>query len=175
MRWPLLLILVMMTAPRTPIFAQMPTYNFGRVPSDQEIRVLDTYTGPMGKELPPGKGTAREGEPLFAKKCIACHGKDGEGNKTAPRIIGGKSTYPFATTIWSFINSAMPRNMAVMGLREGTLSSDEVYALTAYILFKDGVIQQDEVMDAKSLPRVHMPRRDRRLDGQAPPADESKH
>lgn len=175
MRWPLLLILAMSIAPRTPVFAQMPTYNFGRAPSDQEIRALDTYTGPMGKELPPGKGTAREGDPLFAKKCTACHGKDGEGNKTAPRIIGGKSTYPFATTIWSFINSAMPRNMAVMGLRDGTLSTDEVYALTAYILFKDGVIQQDEVMDAKTLPRVHMPRRDQRLDGQAPPPDESKH
>ena len=175
MRWPLLITLIMTMAHGATVFAQMPTYNLGRAPSADETRALDTYTGPMGKELPPGKGTAREGEPLFAKKCTACHGKDGEGNKLAPRIIGGKSTYPFATTIWSFINSAMPRNMAVMGLREGTLSSDEVYALTAYILFKDGVIQQDEVMDAKTLPRVHMPRRDRRLDGQAPPAEDSKH
>ena len=175
MRCTMFLYSIVSAAFGTLIFAQMPTYNLGRAPSAEETRALDTYTGPMGKELPPGKGTAREGEPLFAKKCTACHGKDGEGNKLAPRIIGGKSTYPFATTIWSFINSAMPRNMAVMGLREGTLSSDEVYALTAYILFKDGVIQQDEVMDANTLPRVHMPRRDRRLDGQAPPASVRKH
>ena len=162
------LTLMMVMVAGTAALAQMPTYNVGRAPTKEEIQTADIIAGPSGKELPPGKGTAQEGEGIFMKKCVACHGKNGEGSKIAPQLIGKKPLHPFATTIWSFINSAMPRSMAEIGVRDGTLSPDEVYALTAYLLYKDGVIQESDVMDAKSLPRVHMPTRDRRLDKLVP-------
>ncbi len=76
--------------------------------------------------------------------------------------------HPFATTIWSFINTSMPRNVPDVGLRDGTLTIDEVYSLTAYILYKNKIIKETDVLDAHSLPRVHMPTRDHSLDGLAP-------
>jgi hypothetical protein len=152
--------------------AQMPTYNLGRAPNKEEIQAMDTIISPRGTGLPPGKGTARDGEPLFAKKCVACHGRNGEGSKIASQIIGDVAieNYPFATSIWSFIYNAMPRNQAVVGLRQGTLTTDEVYALTAFILYKDNIIKDDDVIDAQSLPKIRMPSRDRHLDKLAPPA-----
>ena len=145
--------------------AQSPTYGVGRTPTAEEIRALDISIGPTGEELPPGKGTAKEGGPLYrAKGCAGCHGAAGLGG-TAPilkskdpanpnvwargRILPLRA--PFATTVWDFINRGMPLN------REGTLSADEVYALTAYLLFINEVIPEDQVLDAQSLPKVKMP------------------
>ena len=146
----------------------MPTYHLGRVPTEEEVRALDQVVGPAGKELPPGKGTAQEGAAIFAKKCVACHGVNGEGTKLAPRLVKLEPMHPFATTIWSFINTAMPRSVADLGARNGTLSSDEVYALTAFILYKNGIIKEADVMDQRTLPRVHIPVRDRHVEGLAP-------
>ena len=146
--------------------AQSPTYGVGRTPSAEEIRAWDISIGPTGAELPPGRGTAKEGAQLYVQKgCAACHGKTGtEGAapvlKAKPaepsidtwdrgRVLPVRS--PFATTVWDYINRAMPMN------REGTLTADEVYALTAYLLFINDVIKEDEVLDAKSLPKVKMP------------------
>jgi cytochrome c len=173
----LLILLGTFLAGTAAVQAQMPTYNLGRAPTKEEVQTADTIISPMGKGLPPGKGIARDGEPLFAKKCVACHGRNGEGSKIASQIIGDVAieNYPFATSIWSFIYNAMPRNQAVVGLRQGTLTPDEVYALTAFILYKDKVIKDDDVMDAQSLPRVRMPSRDHHLDRLAPPADKTKH
>ena len=154
-----------------PAWAQMPTYNVGRTPTPEEIRAADTAIGPEGKELPPGSGTAKQGAPIFAQKCAACHGPSGEGtNFSAPcgcsRLVGGKGTittanpivtvgsfWPFATTIWDFINRAMPFN------KPGSLTADEVYALTAFLLYRNGIIQETDLLDAKSLPKVQMPNR----------------
>jgi cytochrome c len=145
--------------------AQSPTYGVGRTPSAEEIRASDISIGPTGEELPPGKGTATEGAQLYrAKGCSACHGATGtEG--TAPvlkskdptnpdlwargRILPLRS--PFATSVWDYINRAMPLN------REGTLTADEVYSLTAFLLFINNVIPEDQVLDAQSLPKVKMP------------------
>src|ERR1019366_3367699 len=121
---------------------------------------LDLIAGPAGKELPSGKGSAKEGAVIFAKKCVVCHGRDGEGTKIAPRLAKQDQIHPFATTIWSFINTAMPRDRAEIGVRDGSLSADEVYALTAFILYKNGIIQEGDVLDAQSLPRIRMPTRD---------------
>jgi S-disulfanyl-L-cysteine oxidoreductase SoxD len=146
--------------------AQSPTYGVGRTPSAEEIRAWDISIGPTGAELPSGRGTAKEGAQLYAQKgCAGCHGKTGtEG--PAPELIGkadpSTDTWergrilpiraPFATTVWDFINRAMPLG------REGTLTADEVYALTAFLLYKNAVIKsEDEVMDAQSLPKVKMP------------------
>jgi len=146
--------------------AQSPTYGVGRTPSAEEIRAWDISIGPTGAELPPGRGTAKEGAQLYAQKgCAGCHGKTGtEG--TAPNLVGKADPKtdtwergrilpiraPFATTVWDFINRGMPLG------REGTLTADEVYALTAFLLYKNDVIKsEDEVMDAQSLPKVKMP------------------
>src|SRR6187455_3820086 len=145
--------------------AQGPAFGIGRTPSPEEIKARDISIGPTGEELPPGKGTAKEGAQLYRTKgCAACHGATGlEG--TAPnlkskdpknpdvwargRILPLRA--PFATIVWDYINRGMPLN------REGTLTPDEVYALTAYLLFINGVIPEDEVLDATTLPKVKMP------------------
>jgi len=149
------------------LLAQSPTYHMGRAPTAEEIRSVDTYSGPAGKELAPGKGTAKEGVELFAEKCAHCHGATGKGGQY-PALVTNE-LHPFATTIWSMINSSMPRSIPGIGIRAEKLSTDQVYALTAFILFKNGIIKETDVMDAQSLPRVKMPGRDARLDRLAPP------
>ena len=149
--------------------AQSPTYGVGRTPTPEELRAWDISIGPTGEELPPGRGTAKEGAQVYrAKGCAGCHGAAGTGG-TAPnlkskdpknpdlwargRILPLRA--PFATTVWDYINRAMPLN------REGTLTADEVYSLTAFLLYINDVIPEDEVLDAQSLPKVKMPIGDR--------------
>src|ERR1700757_1876263 len=147
----------------SPAFAQ--SYGVGRTPTAEEIRALDISIGPTGDELPPGRGTAREGAQVFEKQgCIVCHGEAGVGG-SAPALKSKEGEdvpvwkrgrilplrAPFATTVWDFIHRGMPLG------REGTLTADEVYALTAYLLFLNKVIPEDTVLDEKSLPNVKMP------------------
>jgi hypothetical protein len=163
-------------------WTQSPTYGLGRTPSAEEIRAWDISISPTGRELPAGHGTAKEGAVLYVRKgCAACHGPTGSSDGHAPTLIRSKDIQrtssvpclvpcvndasamavhsPFTTTIWDYINRAMPLG------KEGTLSPNEVYALTAFLLFKNDVIREDEVMDAQSLPKVKMPN----LDGFALP------
>ena len=170
MRWPTLLIVAAAVSVSGPaLLAQMPTYGLGRAPTPEEIQAADDVVGPYGRELRPGSGTAREGAAIYARRCVFCHGVDGRGVADFPALVGG-TLHPFATTYWSIINNSMPRALPVGGERDGTLTTDEVYALTAWILFQNGIIEEDTVMNAESLPRVRMPTRDPRLDGWAPPA-----
>ena len=148
----------------SPAIAQSPTYGVGRTPTAEELRRMDISIGPTGEELPPGRGSPKEGAQLYAQKaCIACHGAGGVGG-LAPALVSKKSAdnvwkqdrvlplrSPYATTVWDFINRGMP-----LGL-EGTLKPDEVYSLTAYLLFLNKVIPEDEVLDKQSLPKVKMP------------------
>jgi cytochrome c len=157
-------------------WAQSPTYGVGKTPSAEEIRAWDITISPTGKELPPGHGTAKEGADLYMRKgCAGCHGATGSGGH-APTLISRKGPRPpssvpclspcvndsntmgihspFATTIWDYINRGMPLG------KEGSLSPNEVYALTAFLLYKNDVIREDEVMHAQSLPKVKMPNRD---------------
>jgi len=150
-----------------PAWAQAPQYgNVGRAPTEQEIRAWDIAISLDGKELPPGSGNAQQGAPLFASKCAGCHGPNLEGSRLGPRLMGGKGTintthpektigsyWPFATSVWDYINRAMPR------FQEGSLTADQVYALTAFLLFRNEVIGEAEVMNAQSLPKVQMPNR----------------
>jgi S-disulfanyl-L-cysteine oxidoreductase SoxD len=149
-------------------WAQAPNYkNVGRAPTPDEIRAWDTAVGPAGKELPPGSGTAKEGAEIFANKCAVCHGPAGEGSQMAPRLVGGKGTlttsqpvltigsyWAFATTVYDFIYKAMPRG------QEGSLKPNEAYALTAFLLYKNEIIKETDIIDAKTLPIVKMPNRD---------------
>src|SRR3954462_10248366 len=145
--------------------AQSPTYGVGRTQTAEEIGRMDISIGPTGEELPPGRGTAKEGVHVFEQKgCIACHGPAGLGGM-APELQSKKGQdvpiwkrerilplrSPFATTVWDYINRGMPAG------NEGTLKPDEVYSLTAYLLFINKVISEDEVLDQQSLPKVEMP------------------
>jgi mono/diheme cytochrome c family protein len=160
--------IVLLTA--TASLAQTPSYsNVGRAATKEEIQAWDISVGPDGKGLPPGQGTAKEGAPIFAVKCAVCHGPNGEGAKIGPRVVGGIADtetlttlkpvrtvggyWPYATTVYDFINRAMPRGQS------GTLTANEVYALTAFILAKSNIIKEDDVLDAKTLPKVQMPNR----------------
>jgi cytochrome c len=149
----------------SPAFAQSPTYGLGRTPTAEEIRAADINIGPEGKELPPGHGNAKEGAKVFELQgCVVCHGVAGIGG-LAPALQSKKGQdvpiwkrerilplrAPFATTVWDFIHRGMPVG------REGTLTPNEVYALTAYLLFLNKVIAEDQVLDQESLPKVKMP------------------
>src|SRR5207247_6745573 len=138
--------------------AQSRTYGEGRTPTAEELRAWDISIGHTGEELTQGRGTSKEGAQIYRTKCAVCHGATGiEGkapilkSKAGPagsdvdiwareRILPLRA--PFATTVWDYINRAMPLN------REGTLTADEVYALTAFLLNINGVIPEDEVLDA---------------------------
>ncbi|MEQ8861464.1 MAG: cytochrome c [Pseudomonadales bacterium] len=132
----------------------------------EEIEAANLSVLPDGTGLPPGSGAARDGEQVYAVHCRACHGADGGGGpndalvggigslagEAAQKTIG--SYWPYATTVFDYIRRAMPYQ------QPGTLSADEVYAVTAYLLHQNGIIAVDAVMSAESLPRVEMPNRD---------------
>ena len=156
-------------------WAQSPTYGLGKTPTEDEIRAWDISISPTGKELPPGHGTAKEGAQVYTQKCSICHGATGSEGP-APMVIKRQNPpavpgpclspcirdanvmamhAPYATVIWDFINRGMPFK------QEGSLKPDEVYALTAFILYKNGVIGgEDDVLDQQSLPKVKMPNAD---------------
>jgi len=149
----------------SPAFAQSLTYGVGRTPTAEELRRMDISISPAGEELPPGRGTAKEGAQVYVQKaCIGCHGATGIGG-LAPILRSQKAANdpvwkkerilplrsPYATVVWDFINRGMP-----LGL-EGTLTPNEVYSLTAYLLFLNNVIPEDQVLDKESLPKVRMP------------------
>jgi len=149
--------------------AQGPTYGLGRVPGPEEVKARDIAISPEGKELPPGRGTAVEGAAVYTQKCAACHGPNATGSALHRGLVplgNAKpvkipfSLVPYATTVWDFINRAMPQT------RPGSLTPDEVYAVTAYVLYRNDVIKESDVLDATSLPKVRMPNRDNFLPAQ---------
>jgi len=146
--------------------AQSPKYDVGRPATREEIRDLGTAIAPDGGGLPEGSGTVAAGREVFASRCSKCHGPKGEGDVGAT-LVGGLGTlqtarplktvgsfWPYATTVWDYVNRAMPFD------QPGLLNPPEVYAVVAYVLNLNGIIRDDEVMDARSLPKVKMPNRD---------------
>lgn len=151
----------------TPLPAPSPAaaglFGFGRAPTSDELARVNIDIRPDGQGLPPGGGTPSDGQPIFAAKCASCHGANGEGTAAAPRLMDPSqyrvgvnqptigNYWPYATTVWDYIHRAMPFNAP------GSLSDDEVYALTAYLLAQNQVIGPNDRMDAQSLPKVKMP------------------
>ena len=138
----------------------------GETPSAELIARWDISVAPDGSGLPPGSGSAIEGAPVYALKCGACHGPGGEGLLN-DRLVGGHgsiggpaatktvgSYWPYATTIFDYIRRAMPYP------QPQSLSDNETYALTAYLLYLNDIIDEDAVMNAATLPAVEMPNRD---------------
>ena len=145
--------------------AQSPKYGVGRAPTPEEIKAFDISVAPDGTGLPEGSGTAAQGKEIYASKCAKCHGSAGQGGDEAA-LVGGQGTlrspkplktvgsyWPYATTLYDYIHRAMPFK------QPGTLTPNQVYALCAHILHLNGIVAENAVMDAKSLPQVVMPNR----------------
>jgi S-disulfanyl-L-cysteine oxidoreductase SoxD len=144
-------------------------YGFGTTASEQEIAAIDIDAMPDGRGLPPGSGTYAEGREVYMAQCAACHGEQLEGipELGGDKLIGGRgslasgspvktveSYWPYATTLFDYVKRAMPL------VAPGSLSDDEVYAVSAFILAEAGIIGRDQVMNATTLPEVLMPNRD---------------
>jgi cytochrome c len=140
--------------------------NLGREATPAEIAGWDISIPPDGTGLPPGKGTAAAGAAVYAAKCQSCHGERGAGQPNDP-LVGGQGTlagptpvrtigsyWPYATTVFDYVRRSMPYQ------QPQSLTSDDVYAVTAYLLHLNGVIAEGDVMTAQTLPRVRMPNRD---------------
>ena len=157
------LALAALLLPGTIVLAQNTSSpsGLGRPPTEAELR--DTLIGPDGADLPAGRGTAVDGARVFDRRgCGTCHGPTGiEGPSLA--LVGGQVTtfsnywpiahWPFAPSIWDYIHRVMPYD------RPGILTVDETYAVTAFLLYRNGIIEEDDVMDAETLPMVEMPHR----------------
>lgn len=134
------------------------TFGFGRTATAAEIAAIDIDIMPDGHGLPAGSGNVLTGKNVYEIKCAFCHGKNGtEGPFSV--LVGGDTTkaktignyWPYSTTLFDYIRRAMPYNMP------GSLKDSEVYSLTAFLLYKNKIIDTAAVMDAASLPKVKMP------------------
>jgi len=148
-----------------PALAENP--QFGQAIAPADVASWDISIGPDGAGLPQGRGTAAQGAAVYAAKCQACHGEKGAGGpndtlvggisslapeKTPVKTVG--SYWPYATTLFDYIRRAMPFP------ESKSLTSDETYAVSAYILNLNGIVGTNDVLDAQSLPKVIMPNRD---------------
>ena len=144
--------------------------NLGRPASADEIAAWDTDVMPDGAGLPAGKGTAGQGAAIYKDQCQSCHGENGLGD-SGDQLAGAQhaltdewpektiGTYwPYAPTLFDFIRRSMPMQTP------GSLSDDQTYAVTAYLLYLNHIIGQNDEMNAATLAKVHMPNRDGFID-----------
>ena len=154
-RFPEVLVSVVFMLASFAVFAQSsPPLGIGRIPSFEEMRGWTYSVGPMGKELLPGRGTAKQGAEIYTKSCIFCHGP--EGHNGPYNSLKGTPMLTFATTMWDYINRAMPRSLANAGQQERQLAPNEVYALVAYILYLNGLYGENTVLDEKNITKAIM-------------------
>jgi hypothetical protein len=157
-------------AARAEPLDQSPTFGVGRAPTPKELEAIDIDVTPDGRGLPPGSGTAARGKEVYASRCLICHGPTGvEGPQDL--LVGGQGTlvragagarpvktvgsyWPYATTLWDYLRRAMPFD------HPGTMATDDVYAATAYLLFLNHIVGENDVLTDKTLPQVKMPNRD---------------
>ena len=146
--------------------AQLPTFDVGRQPTPEEVKAWDLTIPADGEGLPPGSGTVTLGKSIYEERCASCHGPKGEDPKYNV-LVGGHGTlatdkplttvgsfWAHAPTLWSYINRSQPID------EPGSLTADQVYAVTAYLLHLNGIIAAHDILDAKTLPQVKMPNRD---------------
>ena len=151
----------------TVSMAQTRSYKIGRPATPEEIRRRDISIAPDGSGLPVGHGTIAQGQRVYQTLCANCHGGRGEGVVEYPALVGGQGTlrgknpvltvgsyWPYATTVWDYVHRAMPYQ------RPGSLTADETYAVTAFLLYLNGIVDEKAVLSEQTLPRVKMPNRD---------------
>jgi cytochrome c len=140
-------------------------YGIGRAATPEEIAGWNIDVGRDGRGLPAGSGSVSHGHDVFASQCAACHGEKGEGG-VGDRLVGGQGTlatakpvrtvgsyWPYAPTLFDYIRRAMPQTAPQ------SLSNDDVYAVSAYILSLNGIVPADAMLDAKTLAAIKMPNR----------------
>jgi cytochrome c len=160
----LVLALVVLAGCARPVTAESP--RLGRAAMPDDIRTWDISVAPDGEGLPPGRGTSAEGARVYAAKCQSCHGEKGAGQPN-DRLVGGHGTlaskmpvktvgsyWPYATTVFDYVRRAMPY------ATPQSLTNDDVYAVTAYLLHANGIIGEADEMNAQTLTKVRMPNRD---------------
>ena len=143
--------------------AQSQKYKVGRAPTAEEIKTWSISVMPDGTGLPEGKGSAVEGKDVYSRRCSECHGNELQGGD-AEALVGGKGTlatpkplktvgsyWPHATTQFDYTNRAMPFDTP------GMLTNDQLYAVVAFVLFKNGIVEETDEMNAETLPKVKMP------------------
>jgi S-disulfanyl-L-cysteine oxidoreductase SoxD len=155
----LAMVIVLALCAGNALAADQP--GLGKAVSEADLAMWDISIGPDGKGLPPGSGTPAQGAAIFAQKCEPCHGKDGQGGTNAALTNAPGKTertmalyVPNATTIFDFTRRAMPWP------QPKSLTNEEVYALTAFILAGNKIIGENDTMNAATLPKVQMPNRD---------------
>lgn len=160
-------LLVVMLATLTSYSAQAQgVYKMGRPATAADIASWNLDVAPDGKNLPAGSGSVKQGREVYTAQCAACHGATGEGG-AGDRLSGGIGTlatpkpvrtvgsyWPYATTLFDYIRRAMPLHAPQ------SLTASDVYAVSGYVLFLNGVVQEDATMDARTLSAVKMPNRD---------------
>lgn len=148
--------------------AQQARFGLGTPATPEQIRGWDIDVRPDGAGLPPGKGTVEQGEKLYAEQCAGCHGEKGQNPAQGfDRLVGGKGTlatpkpvqtvgsyWPYATTIFDYVNRAMPFTAP------NSLTTDEVYSVVAYLLYVNDIVPRQAIMDARELTKVKMPNAD---------------
>ena len=163
----LFILLVLLGAPGLTLvsFAQTPARPLGRTPTAEELRAIDIEVLPDGRGLPEGHGTAQAGRAVYERHCRTCHGATGtegpndalaggRGSLTTTRPIKTVGSYwPYATTVWDYINRAMPF------AAPRSLAANDVYAVTAYVLFLNGIVTEQQIVSRATLPAIAMPNR----------------
>jgi mono/diheme cytochrome c family protein len=144
----------------------------GRAPAPEAVAAADIDVSPSGAGLPAGSGAADQGAVVYKNSCAACHGDNGEGRPPYPQLLGGPkgnvdfstdakiprtigNYWPYATTLFDYVRRAMPLTAP------GSLSADQTYAVTAYLLSREGVIPETTRLDARSLAAIQMPAKPR--------------
>jgi len=161
-----------------PVIAQTH-YGFGRPATAAQLAAWDIDVAPDGKNLPAGSGSVAKGREVYNTQCIACHGAKGEGG-IGDKLAGGQGTlatpapvktvgsyWPYATTLFDYIRRAMPLNAPQ------SLSTEEVYAVSGYVLFLNGLVNENAVIDAHTLANLKMPNRNGFIGDQRPDVKDS--
>ncbi len=161
-------LLVIACFSATSVYALDGSPGLGQALDSAEITGIDISIDATGRNLPVGSGTALQGASVYEAKCLACHGAGAVGGENlADPLVGGIGTlttdkplktvvsyWPYATTLFDYVRRAMPLNAPM------SLADDEVYAVSAYLLFLGGVIEESHELNAETLPQVKMPNRD---------------
>jgi cytochrome c len=150
--------------------AERQAPQLGKAADAATLKAWNTDIFPDGEGLPSGSGTAAAGKQVYARYCLSCHGADGGGD-SADELAGARhsltdnppdktigSYWPYAATVFDFTRRAMPLDAP------GTLSNDQIYAVTAYLLFLNNLVKENDIIDARTLPEVKMPNRNGFID-----------